>query len=357
MTVALPVLSEEQQDAFEQLLDAANNRRSLITMGGYAGTGKTIVLSYLQEELEDFSPCAFTGKAADILRRKGVTSAQTIHSLIYRPVEEQYGTRWVKKSKHEIGVSGFIIDEASMVSEQMFDDLSSYGLPIIAIGDHGQLPPVASGSFNLMESPDIRLEKIHRNAGPIAKFAEHLRNGGEAKTWPQSDQVRIISRDQVTDQMLIETDQIICAMNGTRVGLNRKVRMLKKRNSLDPCNGDRVICLRNDRAAGTFNGQQGAITGVDLRRKEMSFVPDFGEMVRVNYHPDAWNAPKAIPYEKGAPGKNIPFDFAYAITAHKAQGDEFRNLLVYEEKCPMWEHRRWTYTAASRARETIIWVM
>lgn len=357
MNATLPILSDEQQKAFERLFVAAKSGRPLTTMGGYAGTGKTIVLSYLQEELKGFSPCAFTGKAADILRRKGVTSAQTIHSLIYRPVEEKYGTRWVRRSRNELALEGFIIDEASMVSEQMFDDLSSFKLPIIAIGDHGQLPPVASGSFNLMKEPDVKLEKIHRNAGPIAKFAEHLRNGGEAYDWPQSDQVRIIHRDDVTDAMLLGVDQIIVAMNSTRVNLNKKVRKLKGRTGDVPCKEDRIICLRNDRAAGTFNGQQGAVLEVAPSRREMSFVPDYGEITRVHYHADAWNAPKSIPYEKGAPGQNIPFDFAYAITAHKAQGDEFPAVLVYEERCPMWEHRRWTYTAASRARESIIWVM
>ena len=49
------------------------------------------------------------------------------------------------------------------------------------------------------------------------------------------------------------------------------------------------------------------------------------------------------------------FDYGYAITCHKAQGDEWEKVLVLEEKCDLWEHKRWTYTAASRSKESLIW--
>lgn len=51
----------------------------------------------------------------------------------------------------------------------------------------------------------------------------------------------------------------------------------------------------------------------------------------------------------------IPFDYCNAITAHKSQGDEFDSVLVYEQKCNKWEHKRWAYTAASRARTNLKW--
>ena len=51
-----------------------------------------------------------------------------------------------------------------------------------------------------------------------------------------------------------------------------------------------------------------------------------------------------------------PFDYAYAITCHKAQGDQFGNVIVYEQRCDNWDHVRWSYTAASRAVNGLIWV-
>ena len=50
-----------------------------------------------------------------------------------------------------------------------------------------------------------------------------------------------------------------------------------------------------------------------------------------------------------------PFDYAYCITAHKSQGDEFDSVLVLEQQCKNWSHKRWAYTAASRAKNKLIW--
>src|SRR5262245_21272861 len=50
------------------------------------------------------------------------------------------------------------------------------------------------------------------------------------------------------------------------------------------------------------------------------------------------------------------FDYGYALTCHKAQGSEWRRVIVYEEVCRRWDHRRWAYTAASRAKSQLVWV-
>jgi exodeoxyribonuclease-5 len=75
-------LSGEQQRALEILVRAGRGR-----LRGYAGTGKTTVIAALMEELPEYGVCAYTGKAAHVLRRKGVTEATTIHSRIYRVKE------------------------------------------------------------------------------------------------------------------------------------------------------------------------------------------------------------------------------------------------------------------------------
>src|SRR5262249_10163387 len=106
------VLSDEQERAIERLLKLP---RRVQTLGGYAGTGKTTVIRTLTERLSDYAVCAFTGKAANVLRRKDVP-ATTIHSLIYTPREEVYRDkkgRWrtrvvfdLKSSRELEGIGG-----------------------------------------------------------------------------------------------------------------------------------------------------------------------------------------------------------------------------------------------------------
>jgi hypothetical protein len=58
--------------------------------------------------------------------------------------------------------------------------------------------------------------------------------------------------------------------------------------------------------------------------------------------------------QHGKDGPN-PFDYAYCITAHKSQGDEWDDVLVIEQVCKNWSHKRWAYTAASRAKKKLRW--
>lgn len=348
-------LSVEQMAATEWLLDNQEPGK-ILTLGGYAGTGKTTVLSFLSQKLPRYAVCAFTGKAADVARRKGMASA-TIHSTIYQAKQKHGQVVFALKSRHELGADGFLIDEASMVGREILDDVLSFGLPIIAIGDHGQLPPVGEDA-GLMQNPDVRLETIHRNAGPIARFAEHMRKGGRAQEWSTEPGVGVIPKSQATDERLLKADQTICAFNRTRVGLNKTSRRLLGRDVRMnfPTVGDRIMCMRNDRQTGVFNGQQGEVLEIE-GDGTLLFKPTYGKEVAVHFHPHGWNSEKTPKSEgRNRPGFQIPFDFCYAITAHKSQGDEWGKVIVYEERCDkLWDHARWAYTAASRAKEALVW--
>lgn len=358
-------LSDEQQAVFEAVVGRVRSGERLTTVGGYAGTGKTTMARVLNNRLARFAVCAFTGKACDRLRSIGM-EANTIHSTIYRPRDDDQardGVRYELKSRQELGCDGFLIDEGSMVGKEEFDNLMSFGLPIVVLGDHGQLPPVGEDA-GLMIDPMFKLETIHRNAGPIARFAEHLRKKNTAESWRQPNDgdtgVWLLSRRNVTDGQLLAADQIICAYNRTRVGLNRTVRRLLRLPE-EPVIGDKIICLRNDKAAGVFNGQQGVIDLIQPEIDHLRFVPRSGpeRSLLCGYHPEAWNAEKTPPREKGTePGRLVPFDFGYALTCHKTQGDEYDKVIVYSERCDkLWEFSRWAYTAASRAKRKLLWVV
>ena len=158
---------------------------------------------------------------------------------------------------------GFIVDEASMVSEEIYEDLKKFDRPIIFVGDHGQLEPVNS-KFNLMKNPQITLEKIHRNSGDIAKFADHLRKGLPAKKFKptlsedEPGSVTFATMNEFLKGQLSDPDQVICAFNRTRVSMNQLYRKLLGYPENTPVLNDRIMCLRNNAELGLFNGQQGA---------------------------------------------------------------------------------------------------
>lgn len=342
------VLNVEQRAAIESLL---RFRSDVQTLGGYAGVGKTTVIKHLVSHLPKFAVCAFTGKAANVLRRKGV-EASTIHSLIYNPVDMPNDSVSFVLKKSGLGFDGFIVDEASMVGEALYKDLAQFGLPMIFVGDHGQLEPVGDRAFNLMTKPDIALETIHRNAGEIAHFADFIRRGNDPADWKQKPggKVRVFSSMPKMNKVV---DQVIVGTNPFRVEVNRAWRDALGLPPDHPAIGDRVMCLQNDRKAGVYNGQQGLIKMVSATR--MVFMDAGGREVEVRYVPEAFNQVKRNSGRD--PYGRIPFDYCYAATCHKCVGDEWDHVLVFEQKAPwLWNQARWSYTAASRARVKLDWV-
>jgi exodeoxyribonuclease-5 len=349
-------LSDEQKNVIINILKSTDGNQ-VTTLGGYAGTGKSTIIATLIKALKNkslnYAISAYTGKAANVLRKKGM-DAQTIHSLIYRPETDYNGeTVWHLLSPEEMSnlVDGFIIDEASMVSKEIHEDLMSFGLPIIYVGDHGQLEPIGT-KFNLMESPMFRLETVHRNAGEIAYFAEHLRKGNAARSFSCEKLVQIVDESVVQDKHLAAVDQIICAFNKTRVKINERVRAEKKIDFTYLSKGEKVICLRNSRKHRLFNGMQGLVSRVH-KNETFDFLADGEKFNHIKYDPDQFGQEtNKFEFRQEA----HPFDYAYAITCHKAQGDQFGNVIVFEQKCDNWDHVRWSYTAASRAMNGLIWV-
>ena len=350
-------LTPEQEYVVNEVLKFNNK---ITTIGGWAGSGKSTVVSYLHEVLPTYAICAFTGKAANVLRQKGIDSASTIHSLIYKPVLDKDGKMILDKHGSPIfrladflAFDGIIVDEASMVSKTIYQDLCSFGLPIIFVGDHGQLEPVGE-RMKLMMDPDFRLEKIHRNAGEIAHFAEHIRKGKPATSFRSTEGKVIFIKIYKLNNYIDEVDQIICAFNKTRVAINRKVRYRKEFKADWPVVGDKIMCLKNHKKIGVFNGMQGHITSLSGKFKnQIEFTSN--EMVyNVFFDPEQFNKEKCN--FQGSQDDPLPFDYGYCITAHKSQGDEWGNVMVIEQQCKHWDHTRWAYTAASRAKKHVIWV-
>jgi len=351
-------LNQEQNHVIQEL---AKLKKQVQTLGGYAGTGKTSVVSSLSQILSNFAVCAYTGKAANVLRRKGVQAA-TIHSTIYKAVDDGHGgVHFILREPWDFSHSGFIVDEASMVSKDIKHDLLHFNIPIIFVGDHGQLEPVGD-DVGLMQYPDYRLETIHRNAGEIAHFAEWVRKENRASDFANhslytGDKVQFVSNEECV-QSLAKVNQIICAFNKTRVGLNNQVREQLGYSGNQPNVGEKVMCLRNNKQKGLFNGMQGTIKKLYPRTKYSNPKMVFETYEKITI--ETFYDKKQFGLEKyefnSSRDEPDPFDFAYAITCHKAQGDEWDDVMIMEQECKKWSHARWAYTAASRAKNKVVWV-
>lgn len=339
-------LSEEQKNIIKKIIKF---EKSVQLLGGFAGSGKSTVIRNLIEILPNFAVCAYTGKAANVLRIKGI-HATTIHSLIYNAYRHENKVYF--RLANSIPYEGIIVDEASMVSEDIYKDMLSFGKPIIFVGDHGQLEPIGD-KFNLMKNPDYKLETIHRNAGEIAHFCEYIRNGFKPSSWQYrnpGNKIKFVPKNGL-DDLVENVDQIICAYNKKRVEINKLVREKMGKDPNVPTISDKIMCLRNDREKGLFNGMQGHI-GWFIKKNYIQFIAD-DLSIETNMDLNSFNQEKyEIEYDKSSP---TPFDYAYAVTCHKVQGSEYDKVLVLEQKSTLWDNVRWNYTAASRAKDTLYW--
>ena len=343
------MLTDEQQAAVDAAIEAIEDDR-LFKIGGYAGTGKTTTAKYIAERVRGCMAGAFTGKAAYRLTQKGLP-ASTIHRHIYQGVEHN-GKKLVFNLKNEVDGDWFLIDEGSMIPAGLWDDMSSFGLPILLLGDPGQLEPVGADP-RLMHKCDVVLQKIHRQAAEsgIIRFATDVRMG-TCQSHLGYDDVAIHRSLPATVKDLMWADIIICAFNHTRIRINRKYRQIHKCGGILTTN-EKIIVLRNNREYGVFNGQILTVMealddgkqvfarlhtddGRDIECK--LFRPQFGHKPISNFRRD----------------DVVLADYGYAITCHKAQGSEWDKVVVIDEQCPkLWEAKRWRYTAITRAAKEL----
>lgn len=381
-------MSQDQKTALDHILEwyrIDRNTMQYVTLGGYAGTGKTTMIAVIRRALHAIDPgikvgfVSFTGKAARVLQSRikeadvlyKQDSVGTIHSLIYTPIvnakEEIIG--W--KTKDEIDRDLIIIDEGSMVDATIWEHLKAYRVPMIVVGDHGQLPPI-KGNFTLMQSPNVRLEEIHRQAkkNPIIALSIEARQSGFISPGRYGKNVVKYNPEnsetgEVMQEMLTNYDPealILCGYNKTRKKLNAYIRAALGFESPEPVVGDRVICLRNNHKAGIYNGMLGSIATI-MKMNERAYsvnidIDGENEPYSGLISCEQFNADSALNFTQDRSkyhGIDL-FDFGYALTVHKAQGSQAKRVILFEERFARMtddEWRRWLYTAVTRAEEEL----
>lgn len=370
-------LSDEQDAARHKIIRwlEDDGAPQVFYMAGPAGCGKTVLLRTLPG-VDYF--CAPTGKAAHVLRRKGVSNAQTLHRLLYTPSDAHsdrlrelllaYATapeddkprlqEEIRAEKRQLGPTFTLnatsdamgkvvaVDEASMVGGKVHDDLLSVARKVLLVGDPYQLPPVRDTSvLDTLYQPDVLLRTVHRQAleSPVLALATAIRLEGsrvledaEDETTGPQGRVRIHRTPAAANRdVYTGNDALLVYRNGTRQAFNARFRELLGHQSMYPEVEERVLVLRNDYEFGVWNG------GVYTVKREAGGTMDLED--EAGFYPDvSWGLGSPADVGRGV----VPIDYGYALTCHKAQGSEWDRVTVYAQTL----EPRWLYTAVTRAR-------
>lgn len=400
-------LTKGQAEGLEMIRRIASNDGPIKigVLAGYAGTGKTTMLKVVCEELGTPIIVAPTGKAALRVREATGATAQTIHRWMYAVREngETGELSWELKIPDEIetGEAGvLVIEEASMVNSDLWEDVYEtckiLQLNIIIVGDPFQLPPVANKpdeeEFNLlaenfMYDERVVLTEVLRQAleSPIIRASMMVRNGDSVRAIFELPRIKIGDLVSESGRITSGGGVVICHTNDTRNKLNLAVRQARNL-PMEIQKDEPLLVLQNNYQYNRFNGEivrfdsweqdkepKGNHEVKDKYRKQSAFTRfgvasiDSGSHLAVlaeaqvfGMMPDkkigSSQIAKVARWVMGKDQSLLSCNFGYAMTAHKAQGSEWNEVLVVMEgtvRQNTLDGQRWTYTAMTRAKDRL----
>jgi exodeoxyribonuclease-5 len=162
---------------------------------------------------------------------------------------------------------------------------------------------------------------------------------------------------------VLEADQVLVGRNATRRAYNMRLRERRGLSGDLPVAGDKLVCLRNNKKKGLFNGGLWSVKQAPTTRRAIlgmyvqSEDGTGGRGVKVSVRPECfsggiedldWTLRK--PYDE--------FDYGYVLTVHKAQGSQWDDVVLFDESFAFQESRqRWLYTGITRAAKRLTVVM
>ena len=378
--------AEEQRKAISYALTGG-----VTVITGGPGTGKTTVIKAILDicDILKFSCvlAAPTGRAAQRMFESSGREAKTIHRLLEASVSDNGHHHFQRDEDNPINQKVIIIDEMSMVDTNLMCALLKavkVGSYLILIGDPDQLPPVGPGNcLNDIINSDrfnvVKLDKIFRQAEqslivmnahainrgemPVLNSRDNdfffvERNGAEniaslllsfvAKRLPERynadplDEIQVIS---CTRKGALGTYELN-AMFQNALNPKSSKKAEKKYGSVIFREGDKVMQVKNDydlewkrgheTGSGIFNGDVGRICEIDTRNESMTVDFD-GRITEYDF------------------SQLEELEHAYAVTAHKSQGSEYRIVVIpsFDAPYPLMT-RNLLYTAVTRAREMVV---
>lgn len=370
-------LTDKQEKGLKLAVERYKNKEAYTCIAGYAGTGKSTLVQFIINELhipdKYIAYVAYTGKASLVLQQKGCPGATTAHKLLYNTRELPDGTFiHMPKNAPDKPLKLIIVDEISMLEKEQWEILMKWGIPVIALGDPFQLPPIHEDN-GVLTRPHIFLDEVMRQAkdSEIIRLSMDIREGKSLSRYKGKD-LCVISKNQISDQLLLKADQILCGKNLTRFELNQRIRkaMWNEKYQMAPIEGDKVICLKNYWEYGNLtNGTIGILNKIVTMESRLlkpmmlaNFESDTGDkynILNMDYkiftegkttvNQDNWKKfPKDI--------RPMEFDYGYAITVHKSQGSEFDKVILLNEclNGDRESYLRWLYTGCTRASKKLI---
>ena len=389
-------LTPKKQEGLKIALERHKANEKYTVISGYAGTGKSTLVKFIIDALDvdkdKVAYATYTGKAAEVLRKKGNPNAMTLHKLLYDSIPRQ-GGGFIRIPKKMLEYKIIVVDEGSMVPKSMIDMLLKHKVYVIFLGDPFQLPQIdKKETHTLLDKPHIFLDQVMRQAAEseIIQLTMKIRNG-EDIPFMHGKEVIVVPKAELVTGHLTWADIIICATNKTRHNMNRQKRELLGYSGVLQT-GERIIVKRNnwedcdEDGNALVNGTVGTVANpyesfvripsyVKNDRRDLPligciFTPDGGKsfdtleidkdyLLKEEPCVD-WRVSYQLGKLKPKIGDILPKQatYGYALTCHAAQGSEFDKVLVIEESFPFdkIEHQRWLYTAATRAAEKLVLV-
>lgn len=381
--------AELQKEAITRALT-----EGMLVLTGGPGTGKTTTLNAIIKIMKNKGRkvllSAPTGRAAQRMSELTGDEAKTLHRLLEVSWDKQDNPVFNKNERNQLRCDALIVDEVSMVDTFIFESVMRalpMGCRLILVGDSDQLPSVGPGNIlgDLTESgiiPVVRLNEIFRQAQQslIVTNAHKIVNG-EMPVLNAADKDFFFllknNKNDITNVIMelcssrlpnaygysaFENIQVLSPSKKGELGtveLNKRLQA-----ALNPKNpeksevtigsktfrtGDKVMQIKNnydirwfkdngDTGEGIFNGDIGIIQKIDKKAK----------MIKVCFY----DKTATYTFEFAS-----DLDFAYAVTVHKSQGNEFDAVVIpMFSGPPQLYYRNLLYTAVTRAKKTLILV-
>lgn len=382
-------LTPSQEIAYQRIMSWYKNKESeSFKLGGPAGSGKSYLIGLVAEAvgIENCLLITPTGKAANNLIKASLP-ARTIHSQIYQVKKKESDEILDFESDSEDSFKNLaamleassrqgadfsseeaqfqlkdfldndykliIIDEGSMVGGRLLEDVLSFKVPTLLVGDPNQLPPVNDSS--VFKTCDYYLNEIVRQAqgSPVIYLSQEILHGRIRQGCYGSCMVR---KGPVSDAELCYADIVLTDTNLSRNELNDRMRTLAldfRERSKPMSVGDRIICRTNTTISSSegfvlTNGAQGTIRKIKHANKNYSLVdlvmstPDLGEFSFIGT-----TRPELFPARLRPP----KIEYGYALTVHLSQGSEWQNV-IYKQSSMI--KKSAMYTAITRAKESVL---